>query len=57
MWLGWKFYHKTKFVSLSQMDFDTGRRQIDENEEAEKIKESQQTRSTLQHVWDWLIGQ
>lgn len=55
MWLGWKFYHKTKFVSLSQMDFDTGRRQIDENEEAEKIKESQQTRSTLQHVWDWLM--
>ncbi|TKY88487.1 hypothetical protein EX895_002475 [Sporisorium graminicola] len=55
MWLGWKFYHKTQFVSLSQMDFDTGRRQIDENEEAEKIKESQQTRSTLQRIWDWLM--
>lgn len=54
-WIGWKFWHKTKFVSLSQMDFDTGRRQIDDNEEYERIKESQQTRSTLQRVWDWLM--
>lgn len=55
LWLGWKFYHKTKFVSLSQMDFDTGRRQIDEMEEEEKIKEAQLNRSTLQRLWDWMM--
>lgn len=55
LWLGWKFYHKTKFVSLAQMDFDTGRREIDDNQEAELIKESQLNRSTLKRVWDWLM--
>ena len=55
LWLGWKFYHKTKFVSLSQMDFDTGRRQIDEIAENEKIKEEQQPRSTLYRLWDWMM--
>lgn len=55
MWLGRKFYHKTKFVSLSQMDFDTGRREIDDNEEAERIKESQLNRNTLQRLWDWAM--
>ncbi|CCF52686.1 hypothetical protein NDA11_005742 [Ustilago hordei] len=55
LWLGWKLYHKTQFVSLSQMDFDTGRREIDENERAEKAKEAQRTRSTLQRFWDWLM--
>lgn len=55
MWLGWKFWHKTKFVSLSEMDFDTGRRQIDEDEEAEKIKEDQTPKSALQRLWDWMM--
>ncbi|KAJ1018483.1 hypothetical protein NDA18_006634 [Ustilago nuda] len=55
LWLGWKLYHKTQFVSLSQMDFDTGRREIDESERAEKAKEAQRTRSTLQRFWDWLM--
>ncbi|KAK4702354.1 hypothetical protein P7C70_g3871, partial [Phenoliferia sp. Uapishka_3] len=37
----WKFYKKTKFVSVSAMDFETGRRELDEmsDNEAAKMEE------------------
>lgn len=32
-WLGWKIYFKTKVVPLDQIDFDSGRKELDEMEE------------------------
>lgn len=53
-WIGWKFWHKTKFVSLSQMDFDTGRRELDEIDEKERFAHPPPT-SFIKKVWDWLM--
>ncbi|GAA5984787.1 hypothetical protein JCM10908_003504 [Rhodotorula pacifica] len=38
MMLGWKIIKKTKFVRLDDMDFDSGRRQLDDMEEEEKAR-------------------
>ena len=32
-WVGWKYIKGTKFVTLAEMDFETGRRELDEMEE------------------------
>lgn len=32
-WIGWKYIKGTKFVHLAEMDFQTGRRELDEMEE------------------------
>lgn len=32
-WIGWKLTKKTKWVKLAEMDFITGRRELDEMEE------------------------
>ncbi|OAV99426.1 hypothetical protein PTTG_04513 [Puccinia triticina 1-1 BBBD Race 1] len=37
--IGWKTYHKTDFVRLDQMDFETGRRELDLMDAMEKEKE------------------
>ncbi|KAM0755033.1 AAT family amino acid transporter [Meredithblackwellia eburnea MCA 4105] len=41
LWVGWKFWHKTKHVSLHNMDFETGRRELDSmaEEEAARFQE------------------
>lgn len=40
-YLGWKIVKKTKMVPLDQIDFDTGRKELDEMAErdAERYKE------------------
>jgi yeast amino acid transporter len=37
-YIAWKYIHKTKWVSLDEMDFTTGRRELDEIDEAERLK-------------------
>ncbi|KAI5479664.1 amino acid transmembrane transporter [Pseudohyphozyma bogoriensis] len=39
----WKFYKRTKWVSLSAIDFETGRRELDDMAEAEAEKEQMPT--------------
>ena len=36
-WVGWKYIKKTKFVSLLEMDFETGRRELDEMEARDAV--------------------
>lgn len=41
MYVGWKLYKKTSFVRLADMDFETGRRELDEmcaDEEAKFVE-------------------
>ncbi|PWN47723.1 amino acid permease [Violaceomyces palustris] len=54
LWLGWKFWHKTSFVHLEAMDFDTGRRQLDEMDEKERLAHPPPT-STIGKIWDWVM--
>jgi amino acid transporter len=37
-WFGYKFWHKTKWIPLEEIDFMSGRRELDLMEEADKIK-------------------
>ncbi|KAL8277353.1 hypothetical protein RQP46_010193 [Phenoliferia psychrophenolica] len=39
----WKFYKKTRFVSTAAMDFETGRRELDEMSDAEAAKMEEPT--------------
>ncbi|KAN0065050.1 hypothetical protein ACQY0O_001545 [Thecaphora frezii] len=55
LWLGWKFYHKTKFVRLAEMDFDTGKRHLDEIDEKAKAEEAAVPKSAFKRFWDWLM--
>ena len=41
---GWKFFKKTKFVSLAEMDFVTGMRELDEMQERDEVKFQPETR-------------
>ncbi|KAL8293177.1 hypothetical protein RQP46_000871 [Phenoliferia psychrophenolica] len=50
----WKFYKKTKLVRLDTMDFETGRRELDnmaDDEEANYVKPT----SLAGRIWDWII--
>lgn len=40
--IGWKVFHKTRFVTLSQMDFESGRRELDLMDAMEKEKHVEQ---------------
>ncbi|BGP54424.1 hypothetical protein JCM8202v2_002002 [Rhodotorula sphaerocarpa] len=54
LYVGWKFWKRTKFVRLDSMDFDTGRRELDSmaDEEAARYKRP----TTLGgKIWDWLM--
>ncbi|KAK4683742.1 hypothetical protein P7C73_g6486, partial [Tremellales sp. Uapishka_1] len=37
-WVGWKVWHKTKWIPLTEIDFVTGRRELDEMEAEDKKK-------------------
>ena len=49
-WAGWKIFAHTKMVPLSMIDFDSGRRDLDELQErdAEKFKEDT--------LWKRIVG-
>ncbi|EPQ29732.1 uncharacterized protein PFL1_02952 [Pseudozyma flocculosa PF-1] len=54
LWLGWKYVKGTKFVSLAEMDFDTGKRHLDEIDEKARLANTA-PKSALQRFWDWLM--
>ena len=43
-WAGWKIWHKTKFIRLDEIDFVTGRRELDELEEEDRERFAPTTR-------------
>lgn len=43
-WVGWKFAKKTKWIPLGAIDFTTGRRQLDEMEEQDKVNYKPESR-------------
>lgn len=50
----WKLYKKTHWVSLDEMDFDTGRRELDEMADQEAAKYEAPT-TLLGKVWDAIM--
>jgi amino acid transporter len=42
-YFGWKFWHKTTWVTLEAMDFHTGLQALDEVQEEEELRESGKT--------------
>ncbi|TNY18367.1 amino acid permease/ SLC12A domain-containing protein [Rhodotorula diobovata] len=52
--LGYKFWKKTKFVRLNDMDFESGRRALDQLEEEWAAKDAA-PKSWYQRVWDWIM--
>ncbi|KAA1088612.1 hypothetical protein PGTUg99_006712 [Puccinia graminis f. sp. tritici] len=51
--MGWKIFHKTGFVRLHEMDFDTGRRELDLMDAMEREKEVEAV-GTLHKFWQWV---
>ncbi|KAH8929887.1 amino acid permease [Atractiella rhizophila] len=54
LWVGYKFGWKTRFVRIEDMDFDTGRRELDAMQEEEDAK-YQPPQGFLARVWDWIM--
>ncbi|KAL8287079.1 hypothetical protein RQP46_004085 [Phenoliferia psychrophenolica] len=50
----WKLYHKTRFVHLDEMDFETGRRELDEMSDAEQLAYEAPT-TIPGKIFDWLF--
>ncbi|GAA6027826.1 hypothetical protein JCM8097_001735 [Rhodosporidiobolus ruineniae] len=53
-YVGWKTFKRTKFVRLEQMDFQTGRRELDQMAEDEAAKFRPAT-TWYGKVWDWVM--
>jgi amino acid transporter len=53
-YLIWKIAKRPKFVRISEMDFHTGRRELDEMNEEEDAKYDAPS-TFLGKVWDWLM--
>jgi hypothetical protein len=51
--IGWKISHKTSFVRVHEMDFDTGRRELDLMDAMEREKEVKAV-GTLNKFWQWV---
>lgn len=52
-WGGWKVCKKTRWIPLEEIDFMTGRRELDAMEERDKIKYAKDT--TLKKISDYLF--
>ncbi|KAG8744203.1 hypothetical protein FRC12_014864 [Ceratobasidium sp. 428] len=52
--LGWKFVHRTEWVRLEDMDFVTGRSELDKMNEQEEAQ-YKPPRGFWQKLWDWLF--
>ncbi|GJN92789.1 hypothetical protein Rhopal_005827-T1 [Rhodotorula paludigena] len=50
----WKFYKKTTWVRIANMDFETGRRELDAIAEEEAAKYKAPT-TWYAKVWDWIM--
>ncbi|GAA6063057.1 hypothetical protein JCM10212_003002 [Sporobolomyces blumeae] len=55
VYLVYKFWMKTTWVSLDAMDFDSGRRVLDEMEDEQAALHERETKTFLQKVWDWMM--
>lgn len=53
-YLGWRFIAGSHFVSLADMDFDTGRRELEEMADAEAAKYVPPG-NFFERIWDWLM--
>jgi len=51
----YKFWTKSKWVSLDAMDFESGRRVLDEMEDEQALMHERETKTVLQKVWDWMM--
>lgn len=54
-WIFWKLYKRTKWVSLEDMDFVTGRRELDEMMDLEEERE-EKPRGVVARVWAAFAG-
>ncbi|KAK4705924.1 hypothetical protein P7C70_g275, partial [Phenoliferia sp. Uapishka_3] len=54
LYVGWKFWKKTKFVHLDTMDFETGRRELDAMAEEEELLHQEPT-TWYGKVWGWIM--
>ncbi|GAA5976310.1 hypothetical protein JCM5350_001416 [Sporobolomyces pararoseus] len=55
MYFAYKWWKKTTWVSLDAMDFESGRRVLDEMEEEQAELHTRQTRNVWQKIWDWMM--
>ncbi|KAG8697179.1 hypothetical protein FRC08_006692, partial [Ceratobasidium sp. 394] len=53
-YLYWKIVKRTKWVRLEEMDFVTGRRELDDMHEQEVAK-FKAPKGFIQRLWDWLF--
>ncbi|GAA5852561.1 hypothetical protein JCM9279_005512 [Rhodotorula babjevae] len=54
LYVGHKLWTKSTFVSLDNMDFDSGRRALDQLEEEWAAKDAQ-PKAWYQRLWDWVM--
>ncbi|GAA5948850.1 hypothetical protein JCM21900_003448 [Sporobolomyces salmonicolor] len=54
LYVGWKLFKRTKFVRLADMDFETGRRELDAIADEEAAKFVPAT-TWYGRAWDWLM--
>lgn len=53
LWVGYKFYYRTKWIPLSEVDLISGRREFDEDEAREEEKAAAKgPQSFWRRVWD-----
>lgn len=38
LWIGWKLIKRTRWIPLEEIDFYTGRRELDEMEAADEVR-------------------
>ncbi|GAA5865290.1 hypothetical protein JCM3774_004926 [Rhodotorula dairenensis] len=54
LYVFWKLWKRTKFVRLDNMDFDTGRRELDSMADKEAARYKKPT-TFVGKVWDFLM--
>jgi len=53
-YLGWKIAKRPKFVRIQDMDFTTGRRELNEMDEEESAKYVE-PKGAVAKIWDWIM--
>ncbi|QRV75531.1 amino acid permease [Ceratobasidium sp. AG-Ba] len=54
LWLGWKLVHGTQWVRLEDVDFVTGRNELDKMNEEEAARYKPPA-GVWQRIWDWMF--
>ncbi|KAI5480664.1 hypothetical protein MNV49_007591 [Pseudohyphozyma bogoriensis] len=52
IFLGWKFWHKTKLIPLTEVDLVTGKKEFDDDEEVEEEKDAARNVPFWKKFWD-----